>query len=130
MNSRSKIVGLTRHLPDDTESEEHSVALGSIEVDESHLLSAEDISETGLHEEVFYEENETQDRRWTAFIAPALLGLALVAWTGFFSWTYFAEARQGLNNERIAGLIGTWSVPALLIAVLWLLYMRRHRRNR
>lgn len=127
MNSRSKIVGLTRHLPDDTESEEHSVALGSIEVDESHLLSAVDISETGLHEEVFYEENETQDRRWTAFIAPVLLGLALFAWTGFFSWTYFAEARQGLNNERIAGLIGTWSVPALLIAVLWLLCMRNSR---
>jgi hypothetical protein len=127
MNSRSKIVGLTRHLPDETESEEHSVALGSIEVDQSHILSAEDINETGLDEAVFYEENETQDRRWTAFIAPALLGLALVAWTGFFSWTYFAEARLGLNNDRIAGLIGTWSVPALLIAVLWLLYMRNSR---
>ncbi len=127
MNSRSKIVGLTRHLPDESESREHSIALDSVDVDDSHILTEEDVVETGPDEAVFYEDDYVQGRRWTAFLAPVLLGLTLIAWTGFFGWTYFAEVSQGLNNERIISLIGTWSLPALLIGVTWLLYMRNSR---
>lgn len=124
MNSRSKIVGLTRQSPDDTEVTEHDYAVSSFKVDESDMLIDSSVELAGPE---YYEDDTDLGRHWSAFIAPTLLVLALVAWTGFFGWTYFNEAVAGLPPERIVTLTGMWAVPALFLAVLWLLFMRSSR---
>lgn len=127
MNSRSKIVGLTRHSPDDAEPQGHEVAAGSIEVDESHLFAETEAEFAGYDEAVYYEDDVAPRRSWTAYIAPVILGLSFAGWTGFFGWTYFGEAQAGLGAERIVSLIGLWTVPALFLGVIWLLFMRSSR---
>ncbi len=127
MTTHSKIVGLTRQLPDDNEPDGQKIAPGPTRVDESNLFAETDTEYAGIEEPVYYEDEVAQTRRWTAFVAPAVLSLTALAWTGFFGWTYFGEARSGLSGERIVALVGMWAVPALLVAVLWLLMMRNSR---
>ena len=127
MTNRSKIVGLTRHLPDQNESDSANVGAESVDYTDNHVLDVAEPEEY-LPEESFYEEfEEVTPRRWGAFIIPALLTIAFVAWSGFFGWTYFAEASYGLGNKRIIALITSWSVPTLLLGVVWLLFMRNSR---
>lgn len=127
MNTHSKIVGLTRQLPDDDGMDGQNVAPGSTGIDESHLFDDVETEYATVEEPVYYDEEITQTRRWTAFVAPVILSLTLLAWTGFFGWTYFAEAHAGLTGERVVALIGMWAVPALLVGVTWLLFMRSSR---
>jgi hypothetical protein len=127
MTSRSKIVGLTRHLPDQTEPGDHSIASGSAEIDNDHAAERASVDVTDDAEAEYAAENVGKGRRWTAFIAPIMLGLTLIAWTGFFGWTYFDEVRAGLGAERVVALVGLWTVPALFTATLWLLFMRSSR---
>jgi hypothetical protein len=58
-----------------------------------------------------------------------VLLLAFAGWTAFFAVTYWPEAQAGLNNNRIVELIVRWAVPALLIAVSWLLVIRNSSRE-
>lgn len=127
MTTHSKIVGLTRQLPDDNELDGQNIAPGPTGVDESNLFAETDTEYAGIEEPVYYENEVAQTRRWTAFVAPGALSLTALAWTGFFGWTYFGEAQSGLSGERIVALVGMWAVPALLVAVLWLLMMRNSR---
>lgn len=127
MTNRSKIVGLTRHLPDQSESGAANIGADPVDYTDSHVLDAAEPVDD-LSEESFYEEvDESPPRRWSAFLIPTFLTIAFVAWSGFFGWTYFAEASRGLANDRIVALITSWSVPALLLAVIWLLFMRNSR---
>ncbi len=103
------------------------MASDSVYVDESHLSTAEDFAESGFDEAITYADYDVQGRRWSAFVVPALLGLVLITWTGFFGWTYFEQMLRGLSNDAIIALVGLYSTPALLLAVLWLLYMRNSR---
>ena len=121
MTTRSKIVGLTQHISDqsshdDVAAETHATA-GS-------LPDAVDIENV---EEMY--EVEQPRLSVLAFVAPTLLLLAFVGWTAFFGLTYWPEAQSGLNNNRIVELIVSWAVPALLIAVSWLLVMRNSSRE-
>lgn len=121
MTTRSKIVGLTQHISDqsshdDVAAETHATA-GS-------LPDAVDIENV---EEMY--EVERPRLSVLTFVAPTLLLLAFVGWTAFFGLTYWPEAQSGLNNNRIVELIVSWAVPALLIAVSWLLVMRNSSRE-
>jgi hypothetical protein len=127
MTTHSKIVGLTRQLPDDGELDGQNNAPGLTEVDESHLFDDAGPEYLPIEEPVYYEDEVTQTRRWTAFVAPAILGVTLLLWTGFFGSTYFGEAKAGLTGERFVAMIGLWAVPVLLVAVTWLLFMRSSR---
>ena len=124
MNSRSKIVGLTRQSSDDTEVTGHEYAVNSLGVEESQLFTDNSTEFAGPE---YHEDDIDVGRHWSAFITPILLIFALFAWSGFFVWTYFREASAGLSGERIVTLIGMWTLPALLLAVVWLLFMRSSR---
>ena len=124
MTSSSKIVGLSRHLPDNTEHSEQDTVAEFVDTDESHLFGGVP-SES---DEPVYDADEARlVRRASTIIVPAMIGLAFVIWTGFFGWTYFGEAQLGLTGERAVALIGLWAVPALLLGVVWLLVMRTSR---
>ncbi len=121
MTTRSKIVGLTQHISDqsshdDVAAEAHATA-GSLP----------DAVDTANIEDMY--EVEQPRRSVLAFVVPTMLLLAFAGWTAFFGLTYWPEAQSGLDNNRIIDLIVRWAVPALLIAVSWLLVMRNSSRE-
>jgi hypothetical protein len=69
----------------------------------------------------------------TTWIAPAVAGLALALWSGFFIWANFWTINNAIDPANLPSLIGTWvstwATPALLIGVIWLIVMRSSRRE-
>ncbi len=121
MTTRSKIVGLTQHISDQSSNDDVAA--------ETHTTagSLPDAVDTANIEDMY--EVEQPRRSVLAFVAPTVLLLAFAAWTAFFGLTYWPEAQSGLSNNRIVELIVRWAVPALLIAVSWLLVMRNSSRE-
>jgi hypothetical protein len=121
MTSRSKIVGLTQHISDQSTHDdvvEETNATADVVVDDDYSDTLDD-------------EPELQAPRYSilAYVVPTLLILAFAGWTAFFALTYWSEAQAGLNNNRVVELIVNWAVPALLIAVSWLLMVRNSSRE-
>jgi hypothetical protein len=121
MTTRSKIVGLTQHISD--QSSHDDVAAETYATGDS----LRDAGDTENVEDMY--EFEQPRRSVLAFVVPTVLLLAFVGWTAFFALTYWPEAQSGLSNNRIVELIVRWAVPALLIAVSWLLVMRNSSRE-
>jgi len=119
MTMRSKIVGLSRDI---TETEQNASAPVSGEVE----VTSDDSYDADLEE---YAEESTYRSGILSYIAPVLLLVAFSTWTAFFALTYWPEVKVGLANDRIITLVTTWSVPTLLITVLWLLAMRNSSRE-
>lgn len=128
MTTRSKIIGLTRQMPED-----HLIDTddGSALITVADSLDIPDDGALAMESEACFEEEaeEQTDRQWTRMIVPTLLVLAFAGWTGFFGWTYFPEAQVGFSNARAISLIAIWAVPTLLVAVLWLIAMRSSSRE-
>jgi len=85
---------------------------------EELLLTADDVES--------FEETTLQSNLW---IVPTLAVLAIVGWTAFFIWTAQAGS-PGIATTPLslwADWIIDWSVPVLLICVLWLLALRNSR---
>jgi hypothetical protein len=121
MTTRSKIVGLTQHISDQS-SHDNVAAETQVTAD-----SLPDAVDTASFEDAY--EVEPPRRSILAFVVPTMLLLAFAGWTAFFGMTYWPEAQSGLNNNRIVELIVSWAVPALMIAVSWLLLMRNSSRE-
>jgi hypothetical protein len=121
MTTRSKIIGLTQHISD--QSSHNDV------VEETN--ATEELLPDDVYSDNYVDEYELQEPRRSAlaYVLPALLILAFAGWTAFFALTYWPEAQTGLNNNRVVELIVNWAVPALLIAVSWLLMMRNSSRE-
>lgn len=122
MTAHSKIVGLTRQLEPNTDDQ-----LPDIVTEGADSLLSSDAAYEEFPESSYYEDDATQRTSWTAFILPSLLLLAGLAWSGFFGWTYFGEARSGIGADRAITLVSMWATPVLLLAVVWLLAMRHSR---
>ena len=121
MTTRSKIVGLTQHISDQSS---HDVVAAETYATGDSLRDAVDTENV----EDMYEVEQPR-RSVLAFAVPTMLLLAFAGWTAFFGMTYWPEAQSGLDNNRIVDLIVSWAVPALLIAVSWLLVMRNSSRE-
>ena len=119
MTMRSKIVGLSRDITE-TEQNASAPAAGEDEV------TSDDGYDADLEE---YAEESTYRSGILGYLAPILLLVAFSTWTAFFALTYWPEIKIGLANDRIIALVTTWSVPTLLITVLWLLAMRNSGRE-
>ena len=121
MTTRSKIVGLTQHISDQSSHDDVAAETYATGDPLRDAVDTENVEE-------MYEVDRPRLSVFT-FVAPTLLLLAFVGWTAFFGLTYWPEAQSGLNNNRIVDLIVSWAVPALLIAVSWLLVMRNSSRE-
>jgi hypothetical protein len=63
------------------------------------------------------------------WVAPALVIAAVVAWTAFFAWVHRETLLTGASPAHWANWIINWSIPVLLVAVLWLVAMRNSQRE-
>ena len=68
-------------------------------------------------------------RPWPMIVAAGLAGGALAGWTALFVAANAAGLRSGGSAAQWAGWVRDWSVPVLLVAVLWLVAMRHSRRE-
>lgn len=64
-----------------------------------------------------------------AWLAPALAGVAVVAWTGLFIAAQMPALRAGIPFSAIPALMMQWCVPLLVVGVIWLLAMRHSARE-
>jgi hypothetical protein len=90
------------------------------------------------------EASETWDDAWVAsdggeellasasgneWLAPAVAGALIVAWSGLFVFASLPAFRTGLPLAEIPALVMQWSVPVLLIGLGWLITMRHSTRE-
>ncbi len=94
---------------------------------ETAELSAEPL-ETAI-DEVWEDEPVRQARPWGLIVGAVLTALAVLGWTGLFVLTNLAEMQAGASLAQATAWIRDWSVPVLLIAVVWLIAMRNSRRE-
>jgi hypothetical protein len=92
---------------------------------EALVLSADDewIADDG------WAEAEPEIELSRAWLPPVLALTMIAAWTGFFAWSRQAELFAPASPARWSDWISAWSVPVLLICVVWLLAMRHSRRE-
>ncbi|MGB3472008.1 MAG: ATPase [Erythrobacter sp.] len=93
-------------------------------------IAAEDISQPlELKEEVF-EEAEAAPSRF-GWIAPVFAVIAVAAWSALYVWAMrneLANASAAAPSEWVRWIID-WSVPVLLVGVIWLIAMRNSARE-
>lgn len=80
-------------------------------------------------EEVWDESIPAAPRPWGLIGAAVLAVSAVLGWTALFVLVNLAQLRSGGTPLQWATWIRDWSVPVLLVAVLWLLAMRNSRRE-
>lgn len=68
-------------------------------------------------------------RPWLAIVAGTISVLAVAGWTVLFVMANLAEMQSGGSLSQWTGWLRDWSVPVLLVAVVWLLAMRNSRRE-
>ncbi len=74
-----------------------------------------------------YAQVDEPPRRAQGWIVPALATLAVLGWTGFFTWANQATILASPSPAQWTSLVAGWVGPVLLIAVAWLLAMRNSR---
>ncbi len=74
-------------------------------------------------------EEPVTSHPWRDYAAPAVAGLAVALWTGAFGWSKFGSLTAPPSFDQGLSWVASWSVPVLLICVIWLLAMRMSRRE-
>lgn len=90
--------------------------------------SASAVAPDHQDELVLYEEASPHPRSF-AGLAPLLAIAAVFAWTGFVGWAHFPEFLTQTSPTVWIRWLGDWSLPVLLLGVIWLLAMRNSRRE-
>ena len=87
-----------------------------------------DESEPSESEEVWADEPISSRR---SVLLPALLILLALGWTGFFGFAHWGELSAYPTAGDASELLVAWTVPLLLIGLVWLLAMRSsHHESR
>ena len=130
MTSSSTIIGITRQPALDAEfaaaADGKALAFGSADADDEHILDMPK-GEPDENYQEYYDDLESAPSALKTYLIPSLLIASLLAWTGYFIWVHRAENFATLPGERVISLVGSWAVPALLIAVVWLIMLRSSR---
>lgn len=74
-------------------------------------------------------ESEQVARSWAGLAAATLTAVVIAGWTGAFVFANLAEMQTGGSLRQWTVWLSDWSVPVLLVAVVWLLAMRNSRRE-
>ena len=69
------------------------------------------------------------DRPAADWFTPALALGAVAVWSAWFGWAWSDAIAAGLAPRAWTGLVTDWTVPVLLVGVVWLIAMRGSRRE-
>jgi hypothetical protein len=76
-----------------------------------------------------FEEEAAPPRARGAIVFPALALIAVIAWTAFFLWVKQGEFAAFSAPSAWPRWIADWSLPVLLVGMIWLIAMRHSRRE-
>lgn len=62
-------------------------------------------------------------------VAVALAALAIAGWSGFFVWAVLVRQNAAITPDQWVWWMAQWSVPVLLVLVVYMLAMRMSRRE-
>ncbi len=122
-NANKKAIPLTHN---------HELKSENIETD-SDSLEDEDSIENEIHDDNIteeqspvddYYEEDSLNNKISRYLLPSSFIALAIGWTSFFIWANFETIKSGITPSEIPSLIMNWSVPTILIAVGWLLFMR------
>lgn len=85
-------------------------------------------SEEEVYEEEYWEDEPARKPRGI-WLAPTLVSLLALAWTGFFVWVHSQAMLSGATPAQWADWIVQWSVPVILLTGIYLIAMRNSRRE-
>jgi hypothetical protein len=74
------------------------------------------------------EEPEAPLASRSAYVLPTLAAAVILAWSGFYLWSQWSTL-AAVPVAQVPAMVTQWSVPVLLVVVLWLLAMRSSRRE-
>ncbi len=114
MTRGTRIVAIT----EETENPVSAEQLAASEPDEALEL-----------EEVWDEPAPAPLRPWALMAGAALAVLAVIGWSALFAIVNWADMATGGTPAQWAVWIRDWSVPVLLVCVLWQLALRNSRRE-
>jgi hypothetical protein len=80
-------------------------------------------------EDWYGEDPEPIRRPWFALTAGLISIAAILTWSALFVYTNWAAMSGGAALGQWLGWVRDWSLPVLLVAVVWLLAMRNSRRE-
>lgn len=127
MTARSKIVGLTRQIENDSIGEmESHIPDHDISSEPTEFTSENDYSEYAEADDAS-EYTSIGAKSWKSYIIPVLIVALAAGWTGYFVWTNMPLLKAGVTGTSLINLISVWATPAMFLAVLWLIAMRSSR---
>lgn len=115
MTRKTRIVAIDKDEPEGTPNPDSVILEETIAVE-----SEADWDETQI---------EPVARSWGTISAALGTGLAIVAWTAAFVAANLSEMQAGGSLGQWVAWVRDWSVPVLLVAVVWLIAMRNSRRE-
>ncbi len=112
-------------------SQTENAAEAEVSDDLAHEANELDLSEYTEDEadEAAFEQAAYASPSRLGWLAPALALAAIAGWTGFYLWAMQAEllAAASAAPAQWSRWIIDWSIPVLLVCVVWLLTMRHSR---
>jgi hypothetical protein len=124
---RSKIIDLGRSS-DGTASQDEALIVNETDHGVENLYRDEAVT-NDLDAIEWHDSDELPPRNWPTIALIALLSATAATWTGFFIWAHLSELRSIPTPVRISELVVSWSVPAALVGVCWLIAMRMSQRE-
>lgn len=108
-----------------------AIGAGGPETDREEILVTEEVAPRDQEQEPAEEwaDAEPEPQSGTSILGPALAIAAVLAWTGFFAWSLAETVQVPPTPVQIAGWIRDWSIPVVLIGMVWLILMRNSRRE-
>ena len=105
--------------------------LASLEDDGDHVPghSADLEPSREAPDEPWLEEEPPSATRMRVPIAPILAVLAIAGWTALFVASLPTDTLVRFDPVRMVGWVGAWSVPVILVLLVWLIAIRISRRE-
>lgn len=108
------------------------VAIETGELENQHMPEALELVEEApadLAEDWWEEPKPSPSRPWALIGASALTTAVVLGWSALFAASNWAAMKTGGTLQQWTGWLQDWSVPVLLVAVLWLIGLRNSRRE-
>lgn len=121
MTNRKNLVAVGSEAQGETAEASDAAIVASDDAPIGDGLVAEDL-------EVLDDQPAPRGERF-GWVMPALAILVVVDWTVFFALVHRQAMLAGPSPAQWADWIIDWSVPVLLVAVVWMLAMRNSRRE-
>ncbi|MEQ1497177.1 MAG: ATPase [Novosphingobium sp.] len=97
------------------------------EAAEDALVLTAEVQEQGSED--WWEDAPARPRRWPFLLAGLVTATAVAGWTALLVIANLAAMQAGADLAQWTGWIRDWSVPVLLLAMVWMLLMRSSRRE-